>query len=48
MEMCSDEKECMGVSWKGGECVLKKSVGRSEEDEGMVLALGISKPDGAD
>lgn len=48
VEMCSGEKKCMGVTWKDGECVLKKSVGKSREEDDMVLALGISKPDGAD
>ena len=46
--MCAGEKGCMGVTWKDGECVLKKSVGKSRKDSDMVLALGISKPDGAD
>lgn len=46
--MCAGEKGCMGVAWKDDECVLKESVGRSRDAEGIVLALGIRKPDNVD
>lgn len=50
IELCTDKRDqgCKGVTWKDGECALKKDVGTSKGNSGMILALGVQKPDGAD
>lgn len=43
-ELCSDKDGCVGASWRDGRCVLKGSLGRSVGKDGLILAVGISKP----